>query len=104
MNNSAENEALKTNSDGNNVMLIRRVLQQATDHYHDCLRWGLLYSMRIATPATTYNKVMPSCYVFTLKPIAELAIIQRSVLKRVNRLSLRFFAGCGRLKVFQHVG
>lgn len=26
-------EALKTNSDGNNVMLIRRVLQQATDHY-----------------------------------------------------------------------
>lgn len=33
MNNCAENEALKTNSDGNNVMLIRRVLQQATDHY-----------------------------------------------------------------------
>ncbi|MGA4583487.1 hypothetical protein ACK6TD_17075 [Enterobacter hormaechei] len=33
MNNCAENEALKTNSDGNNVMLIHRVLQQATDHY-----------------------------------------------------------------------
>ncbi len=33
MNNCAENEALKTNSDGNNVMLIRRVLQQATDHH-----------------------------------------------------------------------
>lgn len=33
MNNCAENEALKTNSDVNNVMLIRRVLQQATDHY-----------------------------------------------------------------------
>ncbi|HBQ7202776.1 hypothetical protein PO475_24835 [Klebsiella pneumoniae] len=33
MNNCAENEALKTNSDGNNVMLIRRVLQQATDHF-----------------------------------------------------------------------
>lgn len=33
MNNCAENGALKTNSDGNNVMLIRRVLQQATDHY-----------------------------------------------------------------------
>ncbi|HEE9982532.1 TPA: hypothetical protein ACJVFL_003260 [Klebsiella aerogenes] len=33
MNSCAENEALKTNSDGNNVMLIRRVLQQATDHY-----------------------------------------------------------------------
>ena len=32
--------------------------------------------MRIATPATTYDKIMPSCYVFTLKPIAELAIIQ----------------------------
>lgn len=33
MNNCAANEALKTNSDVNNVMLIRRVLQQATDHY-----------------------------------------------------------------------
>ncbi|HCI5985971.1 TPA: hypothetical protein NPN85_004975 [Klebsiella quasipneumoniae subsp. quasipneumoniae] len=33
MNNCAENEALKTNSDVNNVMLIRRVLQQTTDHY-----------------------------------------------------------------------
>lgn len=33
MNNSNENGALKTNSSGNNVMLIRRVLQQATDHY-----------------------------------------------------------------------
>ncbi|MGE6142514.1 hypothetical protein ACQJ1T_08755 [Klebsiella pneumoniae] len=33
MNNCAESEALKTNSDDNNVMLIRRVLQQATDHY-----------------------------------------------------------------------
>ncbi|HBT4670365.1 TPA: inovirus Gp2 family protein [Klebsiella pneumoniae] len=33
MNNCSEHEALKTNSDGNNVMLIRRVLQQATDHY-----------------------------------------------------------------------
>lgn len=33
MNNCAEYEALKTNSDGNNIMLIRRVLQQATDHY-----------------------------------------------------------------------
>lgn len=33
MNNCAGNGALKTNSSGNNVMLIRRVLQQATDHY-----------------------------------------------------------------------
>ncbi len=33
MKNCAENGALKTNSNGNNVMLIRRVLQQATDHY-----------------------------------------------------------------------
>ncbi len=33
MNNCAENGASRTNSGGNNVMLIRSVLQQATDHY-----------------------------------------------------------------------
>jgi len=33
MNNCAENGASGTNSGGNNVMLIRSVLQQATDHY-----------------------------------------------------------------------
>ncbi|ANZ89368.1 MULTISPECIES: hypothetical protein [Enterobacterales] len=33
MNNCDENGASRTNSGGNNVMLIRSVLQQATDHY-----------------------------------------------------------------------
>lgn len=40
MNNCAENEALKTNSDVNNVTLIRRVLQQATDHYPRLIALG----------------------------------------------------------------
>ncbi|GKK92157.1 hypothetical protein NUBL21990_00030 [Klebsiella pneumoniae] len=68
MKNCAENGALKTNSNGNNVMLIRRVLQQATDHYPRLSALGV--TLQYAN-CHFCDKVMPSCYVFTLKPITE---------------------------------